>query len=403
VRTVESLSLDQARRIALAAQGFAEPRPTGKIDRRHLRKVFDKVGLIQIDSVNVLVRSQELPLFARLGPHPRTLIAEATAAGELFEYWAHEAAHVPVAHHYLHRYKMELSKTQPRWKRFLELRERRPNFVPELLQRIETTGPVVAGDVSERVGPKGTWWDWDDGKVALEYLFLTGEITAHRRASDFARVYDVTHRVLPAAALDQPTPTDAESRKELLALAIRSVGVGTVADLCDYHRQNVPEARPFIAELVEEGRLIPIEVDGWKQPTYLDPDHRLPRWIKTSSLLSPFDSLVWNRDRNERLFGFHYRIEIYVPEPKRQYGYYVLPFMYRGELVARVDLKADRQNGALLAKGIFGEPGIPQTDVAEALAVEMRSMAGWLGLDRIEVATRGDLAPLVESAIASQP
>jgi len=149
--------------------------------------------------------------------------------------------------------------------------------------------------------------------------------------------------------------------------------------------------------------LIPIEVDGWKQPTYLDPDHRLPRWIKTSSLLSPFDSLVWNRDRNERLFGFHYRIEIYVPEPKRQYGYYVLPFMYRGELVARVDLKADRQNGALLAKGIFGEPGIPQTDVAEALAVEMRSMAGWLGLDRIEVATRGDLAPLVESAIASQP
>ena len=371
--------MDQARRIALAAQGFAEPRPTGKIDRRHLRKVFDRVGLIQIDSVNVLVRSQELPLFARLGPHPRTLIAEATAAGELFEYWAHEAAHVPVAHHYLHRYKMELSKTQPRWKRFLELQQRRPNFVPELLQRIETGGPVVAGDVSERVGPKGTWWDWDDGKVALEYLFLTGEITAHRRANDFARVYDVTHRVMPASVLNAPTPTDAESRKELLALAIHSIGVGTAGDLCDYHRQNIPLARPHIAELVEEGRLIPVEVEGWKQPTYLDPDHRLPRWIKASSLLSPFDSLVWNRDRNERLFGFHYRIEIYVPEPKRQFGYYVLPFMYRGELVARVDLKADRAANTLRVNAIHWEQGAT-AEAKPALDRHLADMASWLRL-----------------------
>ena len=400
---MESLSLDQARRIALAAQGFAEPRPSGRIDRRHLRKVFDKVGLIQIDSVNVLVRSQELPLFARLGPHPRTLITEATAAGELFEYWAHEAAHVPVAHYSLHRYKMELSKTQPRWQRFLELQHRRPTFVADMLQRIESGGPVVAGDVSERTGPKGTWWDWDDGKVALEYLFLTGEITARRRANDFARVYDVTHRVLPASVLNVPTPTDAESRKELLVLAIKSLGVGTVADMCDYHRQNVPKARPFIDELVEDGRIVPVRVDGWKQPTFLDPDYRLPRWIRASSLLSPFDSLVWNRDRNERLFDFHYRIEIYTPEPKRQYGYYVLPFMYQGEMVGRVDLKADRQNGALLAKGIYGEPGIPQHAVAEALAVELQSMASWLGLDRVEIGVRGDLAPLVASAVAASP
>ena len=363
--------------------------------------MFDKVGLIQIDSVNVLVRSQELPLFARLGPHPRTLIAEATAAGELFEYWAHEAAHVPVAHHHLHRFKMELGRTKPSWKRFLELQQRRPNFVAEMLLRIETGGPVVAGDVTERVGPKGTWWDWDDGKVALEYLFLTGEITARRRSSDFARVYDVTHRVLPAEVVNRPTPTEAESRKELLVLAITSLGVGTVADLCDYHRQNVPKARPFVNELVEEGRLLPIRVDGWTQPAFLDPKYRLPRWIKASSLLSPFDSLVWNRERNERLFDFHYRIEIYVPEPKRKYGYYVLPFMHHGEMVARVDLKADRQNGALLAKGVYGEPGIPTDDVAEALAAELRSMARWLGLARVEVGDKGDIAPLVRSAVSA--
>jgi uncharacterized protein len=398
---VEKLSLDEARRIALHAQGFADKRPSGRVDRRHLRKVFDRIGLIQIDSVNVLVRSQELPLFARLGPHPRTLIADATNDGELFEYWAHEAAHVPVAHHHLHRFKMELGRANPRWRRYIELRSRRPQFVDDVLRRIERDGPVVAGDVSERVGPKGAWWDWDDGKVALEYLFLIGEITARRRGNDFARVYDVSHRVLPARVLATPTPTEAESRRELLGLAAHSLGVATASDLCDYHRQNIPLARPYLAELVEDGRLIPVKVDGWSQPAFLDPAYRAPRSIQASSLLSPFDSLVWNRDRTERLFGFHYRIEIYVPEPKRQYGYYVLPFMHRGELVARVDLKADRQRGALLAKGIFGEPGIPVADVAAALAVELQSMADWLGLDRVEVGINGDMAIPVGRVIHS--
>ena len=216
------------------------------------------MGLIQIDSVNVLVRSQELPLFARLGPHPRSLIADATAAGELFEYWVHEASHVPTAHHHLHRWRMGATH---KWERYWTMTERRPGFLDEVLQRIELDGPLAAGDLSERVGKKGSWWDWDDGKVALEHLFWSGKVAAVRRANDFARLYDLAERVLPAHVLATPTPTETEARKELLVLAAQHHGVGTMTDLTDYHRQKNAPCKPLLDELVEEGRLLPVQVE----------------------------------------------------------------------------------------------------------------------------------------------
>ncbi len=389
----------QARRIALGAQGFGDPRPIGRVDRRHLRRAVDRMGLIQIDSVNVLVRSQELALFARLGPHPRTLITDASRGGELFEYWVHEACHVPVSLHPYLRWQMN---SEHRWRAVADLRHRRPEFIEEVRIRIRDEGPLVAGDLKQRVGPKGTWWDWDDGKIALEYLFFTGEVAAIRRPNDFARTYDLADRVIPAHILSLPTPTENDARKELLVRAARHHGIGTFDDLTDYHRQRNPPCRALIGELVEEGRLIETSVEGWSKPAYLHPDAVMPRRVGARALLSPFDPLVWNRERTERLFGFRYRIEIYVPASERQYGYYVLPFLLGDELVARVDLKADRATGRLLVQSAFGEPGIDQAHVAAELAAELEAMAGWLGLDRgVVVMPRGDLAGALTVAVSS--
>ena len=385
------LSRSQARRIALYAQGFGRTRPTGRVDRRHLRRVLDHVGLIQIDSVNVLVRSQELPLFARLGAHKRTLIPDATADGELFEYWVHEACHVPVEQHPLYRWQMH---KMHRWKGVRGLRERRPDFVDDVLRRVRDEGALVAGDLRQRQGPKGQWWDWDDGKTALEYLFHTGAVTATRRPNDFARLYDLTERVIPPSILDLPTPTETEARKALVVLAAGYHGIGTANDLMDYHRLNRPSTRPLIADLVDDGRLIETSVAGWGEPALMHPDAYLPRWVRARALLSPFDPVVWNRDRAERLFGFRYRIEIYVPKPKRVHGYYVLPFLLGDDLVARVDLKADRETARLLVQGAFAEPGVPLDEVAGELRAELDLMAAWLGLDAgVEIAPNGDLAP----------
>ncbi len=383
------LSASQARRVALHAQGFGSKRPTGRVDRRHLRKVLDHLGLIQIDSVNVLVRSQELPLFARLGAHPRDLIPKATAAGELFEYWVHEACHVPVEQRPLYGWMME---AHPRWQKMREFAAERPELISSVLDRLQSDGPLVASDLEMRDRPKGQWWDWDDGKYALEHLFRTGEVAAVRRPNDFARMYDLAERVIPAEVLNAPRPTEHDAKKELLVMAAKYHGVGTAADLTDYHR--LAHTRTLLAELVEEGRLLSASVDGWTKPAYMHPDARVPRWIRARALLSPFDPVVWFRDRAERLFGFHYRIEIYVPQPKRIYGYYVLPFLLGEELVGRVDLKADRKAGRLLVQGAFGEPGIDEAYVSSELRAELDLMATWLGLEAgVEVMANGDLAP----------
>jgi hypothetical protein len=395
-RPTLSLSSAQARRIALGAQGFTDPRPSGRIDRRHLRRVLDRVGLIQIDSVNVLVRSQELPLFARLGPHPRTLIDDATAAGELFEYWVHEASHVQTAHHHLYRWMMR----QPhRWPAFRRLMADRAGYIESVYEYVVANGPVVAGDLKQRVGKKGTWWDYDDGKIALEALFYEGRVTARRRPRDFARVYDVTERVIPPEALARPTLPEREARKELLVLAAKYHGVGTLRDLADYHRMKPMLCTALVAELVEEGRLLVAEVLGWDRVAYLHPDAVTPRRVNARALLSPFDPVVWNRERAERMFGFHYRIEIYTPAPKRQYGYYVLPFLLGDELVARVDLKADRQEGRLLVRGAYAEPTWDDDKDLAPLVERLTEMATFLDLADVVIEPRGDLAGTLARAV----
>lgn len=385
------VSLASARRIALAAQGFASPRPSGRVDRRHLRKVLDHVGLIQIDSVNVLVRSQELPLFSRLGDHPRTLIPDATADGELFEYWCHEASHLPSSMHRLIRWRMEQARNGTMWPGLQKFAKSKPKFVQEVRDRVYNDGPLVAGDVKTRSGPKGSWWDWDDGKAALEYLFWTGEITAQRRANDFARMYYAPHHVLPAAVLKEKTPTEQEARSELLLLAAKSLGIATASDLLDYHRQR-PVAKQVLAELVKQGELEQVRVEGWRDVAYMLPGAAKPRTVNTRALVSPFDSLVWCRPRIERLWDFHYRIEIYTPQAKRVYGYYVLPFVLGDRIVARVDLKADRHAGVLLVPGAYSEPDVDLKHVASELAAELKLMAQWLGLDAVKVGDTGDLS-----------
>jgi uncharacterized protein YcaQ len=388
-----TLSNAQAKRIALCAQGFADPRPTGRVDRRHLRRVLDRIGLLQIDSVNVLVRSQELPLFARLGPHPRSLIDDAIRDGELFEYWVHEASLVPISQYHLYRWRMREPFPWPGFRRRVQ---QQGEYIEQVYQRVVDEGPLVASDLKARVGKKGTWWDHDDGKTALEALFYLGRITARRRPHDFARVYDLPERMIPVEALTQPVLSEHEARKELLVLAAKYHGIGTLQDLADYHRLMPTACKGPLAELVEEGRLLPATVREWDRPAYLHPAARLPRRIGARALLSPFDPVVWTRGRALRMFGFHYRIEIYTPIPKRQYGYYVLPFLLGDELVGRVDLKADRANRALLVQSAWAEPRVDAREVAAELIEELRLMAFWLELDRIEVTGRGDLGPRLQ-------
>ena len=392
----QRLSLDEARRLALGAQGFAAPRPSGRVDRRHLRRALDHMGLIQIDSVNVLVRSQELPLFARLGPHPRTLIADATAAGELFEYWVHEASHVPTEHHHLHRWQMARDH---KWGRFMQLEHRRPGYVDEVYRRVAAEGPIAAGDLEARVGKKGTWWDWDDGKVALEHLFWSGRISAWRRPTDFARMYDLPERVIPAEHLAAPTPSRVDAHRELVSLAISSLGVGTVKDVADYYRLKQDEVKPRLVELIDEGRVIPVAVGDRRGAFYMDASAAVPKRIDARALVSMFDPIVWHRDRGRWLFDFDYSIEIYTPAAKRRFGYYVLPFLSGDRLVARVDLKADRANGTLLANGAFAESGVEHDRVAAEIADELRLMADWLELDRVKVGARGDLSRSLRRAL----
>ncbi|MGA1362835.1 MAG: winged helix-turn-helix domain-containing protein, partial [Ilumatobacteraceae bacterium] len=312
------ISAASARRIAVAAQGLASPRPTGRVDARHLRRVLDTVGVVQIDSVNVLVRSQELPLFARLGDHPRDLIPRAVERGEVYEYWCHAASLLPIDHHPLSRMRMRQAANGDRvWAGVRDAARRNPAMVRDILERVNSApGGIVAGEVSTRSGPKGQWWDWDKGKTILEWLFWTGQVTARRRERDFARVYMAPHHAFPAAVLALPVPEPHDAMRSLLLRAAASHGVATAADLLDYHHLSGPAARAALASLVEDGSLQKVAVEGWREPAYLHPAAARPRTVRARALLSPFDSMVWTRPRNERLFGFEYRIEIYTPEAR---------------------------------------------------------------------------------------
>jgi uncharacterized protein YcaQ len=404
-RPVERLSAAQARRIALAAQGFAEPRPSGRIDARHVRKVLDRIGLLQLDSVNVFCRSHYLPLLARLGPYPRELLDSLTAhtAGpvrrEMFEYWAHEASLVPVALHRLLRWRMARAATDP-WPGIRRIAREKPELLDDVLDLIARNGPIRSSETGiAPIAPRpGHMWNWHDGKIALEYLFYAGRVTAARRVN-FERFYDLPERVLPQTVIAAPTPEPADAHRELIRIAARAHGVGTEPDLRDYFRMSHKATKQAVAELVEAGELSPVEVDGWKAPAYLWHEARRPRRVTARALLSPFDSLVWFRERTERIFGFRYRIEIYTPAAQRIYGYYVLPVLLGESLVGRVDLKSDRQAGVLRVQAAYLEDGHDPYYVAGELAEELESTARWLGLSGVVVVQRGDLAADLAKAV----
>ena len=385
-KRLDALSIADARALALAAQGFDTPRPASKATQRHVNSLISRLGVIQIDSVNVLVRSQELPLFSRLGNHDRNAIPKATESKKIFEYWGHEAAHLPIEIHPLFRWKMEAARLgKARHWGLTSFYDDNKAFVKRMLKHVETNGPTTARELSTRTGKRGadkkTWWDWDESKTALEYLFLTGQLMSRGRGTDFARIYDTPERVLPPIILNAPTPTEHSARKQLLVRSAIAQGVATAADLADYYRQKLAAVKPLIAELVEEGELRAVAVDGWTEKAFVHRGAKLPKQLHATALLSPFDSLVWCRPRNERLFDFHYRIEIYTPKEKRKFGYYVLPFMMNGQMVGRVDLKADRANSKLLVHSVHTEKGIKHSNIGDALDNELRAMAAWLQLN----------------------
>ena len=384
---MERLSLAQARRIALAAQGFGVAHPT-RVDQGHLRRTIDRLALHQIDSVNVLVRMHYLPAFSRLGCYDRDLI-DATAWGRkgerrLFEYWAHEASLLPLAFQPLLRWRMaRADRGEAGWSGMRVFAGEQRAAAEAILARIGAEGPLAASDFEE--GKSGTgWWAWGDTKRALEWLFWAGHITTATRRRSFERVYDLTARVIPPRILALHTPPEPDAHRALVEHAARAHGIATTIDLRDYFRLAPAEARAAVATLAEEGVLLPVEVAGWSQPAWLHRDARRPRRIEGAALLAPFDPLIWERSRAERLFDFRYRIEIYTPAARRQHGYYVLPFLLDDRLVARVDLKADRQTARLLAHSIHLEPGAPAATM-ERLATELRRMADWLALDTIVI------------------
>ena len=390
--SLPKISLDRARRLALAAQGFADPPPRGRVDVRHFRRVLRRVGVVQLDSVNVIARAHYLPFFARLGPYdPEALDRWLWRSGELFEYWIHEASLTAIERWPLLTYRM---RRPHHWKSIERINVEQPGFVQQVLDEVRESGPLRVGELPEGSGRTGPWWGYGPGKLALEWLFVRGEITIADRPN-FTRLYDLTDRVIPAELRRHHVEQD-EAERSLLRDAVRHHGIGTVADLADYHRLKRTPAKAHLAELAAAGDIAEVSVDDWPGPVYMDPELSVPHAIEGAALLAPFDPVVWFRDRAERLFDFHYRIEIYTPQEKRIHGYYVLPFLLDGELVARVDLKADRGAGRLLVRGAFSEPGQDRRRVATALRTELESMASWQGLSEIEVDANGDLAPYLD-------
>ncbi|MDP3855049.1 winged helix-turn-helix domain-containing protein [Phenylobacterium sp.] len=397
---MEQISAREARRIALAAQGFADRRPEAP-GKRHVLKTIDRLGVLQIDSVNVVSRTHYLPLFSRLGAYPRPLLDEVAWGKKpaLIEYWAHEASLLPAATHPLFRWRMDDAREGVgTWTGIARFLRTHPDFIDRVLDEIETRGPMPASELE--LGAKGAkgWWGWSEGKRALECLFWIGDLTAATRRGTFERVYGIADKVLPKAVRETPTPDREDAQRELIRIAARAQGVATERDLRDYFRMGVAETKARIGELVEMGDLAPVTVQGWANDAYLDPAARRPRKVAANALLSPFDNLIWFRERTERLFDARIRLEIYTPAHKRVHGYYVLPFLQGEALTARVDLKAERKKGVLVVQSAHAEPGA-NAETPSLLAAELKLMAGWLGLDQVQVAPKGDLAARLAAAV----
>ena len=402
-RLTPQLTTAQARRVAVAAQGFASAPPARAVTRGDLRRLIGRIQVLQLDSVSVAVRAHYAPVFSRLGPYDRDVLDAAAWSHSarsprlLVEYWAHEAALMAVEDWPLLRWRMR-EYTGGRWG--VEVVKENPRLVDDVVSAVAELGPSTAGQIEAHLQSgtkrgKGAWWNRSETKWVAEALFASGVLTtAHR--TGFARHYDLVERVLRADVVAREID-DAEAVRELILRAATALGVATEADIRDYFRLRADQSKPAIADLVAAGELEPVQVDEWTAPAYLRTGQAVPRSDRGTALLCPFDPLIFFRPRVERLFGFHYRIEIYTPAAKRQYGYYVWPLLLDGELVARVDLKADRNSGALHVPGAFIEPGRDPVRVAGELADQLATMAGWLGLDRVTVGERGDLAAALKA------
>ncbi|WP_434610421.1 YcaQ family DNA glycosylase [Pseudomonas sp. D2-30] len=384
-----SFTLKQARRLALAAQGFDGRLPSAPVQPSRLNRLIERLGVLQIDSVNALVRSHYLPLFSRLGHYNRDLLDQAAwSQGRrrtLFEYWGHEASLLPMTMYPSMRWRMaRAARGEGIYQQLARFGREQQDVIGRVLQSVRDQGAIGAGSLSTRQEKAGPWWDWSAEKHALEWLFAAGEVTVAGRRG-FERLYDLPERVLPASILQQPLPDEAQAQRTLLIHAAEALGVGTEKDLRDYFRLSPADARERLAELEEAGALLRCQVQGWKQPAWCRPLVKIPRKVAASALLSPFDSLVWERSRTERLFDFRYRLEIYTPVHKRVYGYYVLPFLHNERIAARVDLRAERALGQLAVHAVHEEvPGMDEEGML-ALAANLWSMARWLGLERVQL------------------
>lgn len=403
MRRVESITAGQARRVAVAAQGLAAPRPDRPVGMRDVLATVARLGQFQIDSVNVVQRAHYLPLFSRLGPYDPALLdrAAGTAPRRLFEYWGHAASFLDVQLQPLLRFRMQPEHREV-WANVARIARERPELVRLVREEVAARGPVSARQLEVgEVRDRSAWgWNWSAVKTVLEWLFTCGEVTAARRSSSFERIYDLPERVLPRAVLEQPTPTAPEAVRGLVARAARALGVASERSLADYFRTSLTLTRPAIRDLVGDGLLRPVQVGRSSgRPLYLWHEARIPRRVRSRALLSPFDSMVFERERLHELFGFFYRIEIYVPQERRVHGYYVYPFLLGDAFVARVDLKADRATGVLRVNAAWAEPGHDVLEVVTELAAELGEMARWLGLGTVRVLPRGDLAAPLDHAV----
>ena len=375
---MDSLSLTEARRLALAAQGLVEP-PRGVV------AAVRRMGALQMDSVNVVARAHYLTLFSRLGPYRRELLDRAAYGPRraLFEYWGHECSLMPVEMWPLFEFRRQQAARGEAIYRSVARARKNAAFVNRIEREVRERGPLTAGELSDKPRSLGGWWGWSEHKRALEYLFWSGRLCASSRRN-FERVYDVVERVIPAEVRARPVPDVPSQQRALVLRAAVAMGVATLRDLQLYFRLSSVDTRACISELVEEGALREVRVESWKQPAWLARGARLPREVDAAALLAPFDPLAWDRARMERLFGFHYRIALYTPRHLRPHGYYVLPFLLGERMVARVDLKSDRAAGALLVRGLHLEKGVSRGEVLPRLHERLAAMAAWLGLQRVE-------------------
>ena len=397
-----TMSADLARRVALGAQGFSDRAPRGNVDRRHLRRVMGRMRVLQLDSIPVVIRTQYLPFHSRLGPYrPALLDRVAYRDDEWFEAWAHEASLLPVESEPLFRWMKARVREGYTWKWLAEFAAREPGYVQSVLDEVRERGTVAAGELSDPrpVKGQGGWGNRSHGAKALDWLFRTGDLGVRRRGN-FEKHFSPLEHIVPDAVLATPTPAVDEALRALSLQAVRALGVGTAADVADYFRLPIRDVRRALAELVEAGDVVNATVRGWKHAGFADPAAATPRKFDRATVLSPFDPVVWNRDRAQRLFDFEYKIEIYVPEAKRRWGYYVLPVLVDGHLVARLDVKTDREHGVLRIKASHAEHGHKDPRIAERVAGAVRDLARFVGTESVTVERRGDLARLLARALA---